>query len=282
MASAENTEGNLPTKIGFPAGMLGEQSLRVDVLASSFGKFAIIDKPADVLFDSYLGAPKQKSMMQAMRMQEGKGEFQRLGVESPYCINAIDFEFSGASMFAMNKNIANDMRNAMWSGFFEFEFLLLTRAYRKDETEFEVDLPILMHEERPVWIVSHRFGKKAKTKFKLVASAGDYQVWSARANTVRGHQIRVHAAEAGLDIVGEWIYSKTPYVFLSKLKGEYKLAKDSQEKALYPHLAVHLKSLKFNGKDFGDDSIGDVCAVAKLPKGFSVMLKKIGFEKLDF
>ena len=279
---SENTELNLPKKIGFPASLLGEESLRVDVLSASYGKFPIIDKPADVLFDSYLGAPKQKSVMLAMRAQEGKGEFQRLGVESPYCINALDFEYSGASMFAMNKEIANDMRNAMWSGFFEFEFILLTRAYRKDETEFEIDLPILMHEERPVWIVSHRFGKKAKTSFKLVATAGDYQVWSARANTVRPHQIRLHAAEAGLDVVGEWIYSKTPYVFLSKLKGEYKLGKDSQEKALYPHLAIHLKSIKFSGSAFADSSVGDVCAVAKLPKGFSVMLKKIGFEQTEF
>ena len=139
-----------------------------------------------------------------------------------------------------------------------------------------------MHEQRPVWLVSHRFGKKAKTSFTLLASGGDFQLWSAKANTVRPHQIRLHAAEAGLDVVGEWIYSKTPYVFLSKLKGEYKLSKDSQEKALYPHLAIHLSSVKFNGKDFGRDDVGEVFAKSPLPKGFSVMLKKLGFERTDF
>ncbi len=271
---------NLPSKIGFPESVLLDAPVRVDVLVASKGKFAIINKPADVLFDSYLGAPKERTMMLAMRQQQGKGELERLGVEAPFAINQLDFEYSGASIFAMNKDVANDMRNAMWSGFFEFEFYVLTRAHRKNEEFFEVDLPILMHEERPVWIVSHRFGKKAKTSFKLLASSGDYQLWSAKANTVRPHQIRVHAAEVGLDIIGEWIYSKTPYIFLSKLKGEYKLGKDAQEKALYPHLAVHLASVKFNGKDFGFEDIGEVHAKAPLPKGFKALLKKLTFSEI--
>ncbi len=268
----------LPTKIGFPEGVLLDSPIRVDVISASKGKFAVINKPADVLFDSYLGAPKARTMMLAMRQQQGKGELERLGVEAPFAINQLDYEYSGASIFAMNKDIANNMRNAMWSGFFEFEFFILTRAHRKNEESFEVDLPILMHEQRPVWIVSHRFGKKAKTSFKLLSSSGDFQLWSAKTNTVRPHQIRLHAAEVGLDVIGEWIYSKTPYVFLSKLKGEYKLGKDAQEKALYPHLAVHLAFVKFSGKDFGLDDVGDVYAKASLPKGFSVTLKKLGLE----
>ncbi len=271
----------IPTKIGFPAGLLSDFPIRVDVLVAQKGAFAIVDKPADILFDSYLGAPKMQTMMLAMRQQQGKGELSRLGIAAPFAINQLDFEYSGAAVLAMDKDIANAMRNAMWSGFFEFEFLLLTRAYRKNQESFEVDLPILMHEQRPVWIVSHRFGKKAKTSFKLVASGGDFQLWSATANTVRPHQIRLHAAEAGLDVVGEWIYSKTPYVFLSKLKSEYKLGKDLQEKALYPHLAIHLSSVKFNGKDFGYEDVGEVCAKSHLPKGFCVMLKKLGFSPTE-
>lgn len=277
--SARQSSGALPKRIGFPSGFLVDGPLRVDVAAAQFGKFAVVDKPADVLFDSYLGAPKRTSMMLAMRGQSGKGEFARLGIESPYAVNQIDYEYSGASIMAANKDIATAMRNAMWSGFFTFKFLVLTRAYRKDSTRFDVELPVLMHEERPVWIVSHRFGKKAKTSFELVRSAGDYQLWQATANTVRPHQIRLHAAEAGLDVVGEWIYSKTPYIFLSKLKGEYKLAKDAQERALYPHLAVHLSGVEFDGASFGEPSIGKVSATVALPKGFEVQLRKL--EKLS-
>jgi len=281
--SAQSGGGKLPSKIGFPAGTVAEEPLRMDVLDARFGRFAAISKPADVLFDSYLGAPKARSVMLAMRAQSGKGEFERLGVSSPFAINQIDYEYSGAALFAHDRELATAMRNAMWSGFFEFEFLLLSRACRKDATQFHANLPVLMHEERPVWIVSHRFGKKAATDFSLVASGGDYQLWRATAKTVRPHQIRLHAAEMGLDIVGEWIYSKTPYIFLSKLKsGEYKLGKNELEKALYPHLAVHLSSIKFDGESFGAPEMGKVEIAAPLPKQFAVMLKKIGFEKFDF
>ncbi len=274
----EKLQSKIPSKIGFPEGLLGDAPVRIDVLNGAVGKFAVVDKPADVLFDSYLGAPKVPSVMLALRKQQGKGELERLGMISPYAINQIDFEYSGLALMAMDKDIATNMRNAMWSGRFEFEFLFLSRAYRKNQIEFDVDLPLLMHEERPVWIVSHRFGKKAKTSFKMVADGGDYQLWSAKTNTIRPHQVRVHASEAGLDIVGEWIYSKTPYIFLSKLKGEYKLGKDAQEKALYPHLAVHLASIKFNGADFAEDDIGEVSVKAPLPKGFRVMLKKLSIN----
>ncbi len=276
MSNNNISTSKLPSKIGFPEGTLLETPVRIDVLDAVVGKYLIIDKPADILFDSYLGSPKAKSIMLAMRQQQGKKEFERLGVKSPYAINQIDFEYSGASLMALDKDLSTKMRNAMWSGKFEFEFVFLARAFRKNETKFDVELPILMHEQRPVWIVSHRFGKKAKTSFELISEGENVQLWKARVNTLRPHQIRLHAAEAGLDIIGEWIYTKTPYIFLSKLKGEYKLSKDSQEKALYPHLAVHLSSIKFNGSDFGEDELGEVCINANLPKGFKVMLKKVG------
>lgn len=280
--SVQPSQNSLPEKIGFPAGTVAESPLRLDVVGAQFGKFTAVDKPADVLFDSYLGAPKVPSMMLAMRAQQGKGEFARLGIEAPFAVNQIDYECSGVSILAHNKDIATRMRNAMWSGFFEFEFLILCRACRKDDKSFHADLPILMHEDRPVWIVSHRFGKKALTDFTMAESGADYQLWKARANTVRPHQIRVHAAEMGLDIVGEWIYSKTPYVFLSKLKnGAYKIGKNELEKALYPHLAIHLSSVSFNGADFGMPEVGQVSLHARLPKRFAVMLKKLGFEKTD-
>ena len=58
----------------------------------------------------------------------------------------------------------------------EFEYLLLAKNAGQKEESFTVDLPILKHEDRNVWIVSHRFGKKAKTQFQIVETAGQYQL----------------------------------------------------------------------------------------------------------
>lgn len=274
---------SLPDKIGFPEGVLTNTPVRFDVLSAKKGVFAAINKPAGILMDSYLGSPKNKSVMLAMREQKGKKEFQRLGMESPYAINQLDMELSGAALMVDGKKNADNFRNAMWSEKFEFEYLILCRAARSLEGEFTVELPLLMHEDRPVWIVSHRFGKKSKTRFEIVQSAGEYQIWKAKANIVRPHQIRVHAAEAGLKITGENLYSKTPPVYLSKLKEGYRLPKGvEKELPIYKHISVHLKKIRFNGNDVGIPEIGETQILAPLPKSFSACLKKIGFAENSY
>lgn len=50
-------------KIGFPAGVLGEDPIRFDVLADASPSFVAVGKPADILLDSYLGSHKEKSVM---------------------------------------------------------------------------------------------------------------------------------------------------------------------------------------------------------------------------
>ena len=96
-------------KIGFPAGMLGEDPIRFDVLAEASPSFVAIGKPADILLDSYLGSPKEKSVMLAMRETPDKPEFKRLGINSPYAVNQLDFEISGAAIIACDKDTANEV-----------------------------------------------------------------------------------------------------------------------------------------------------------------------------
>ncbi len=164
-------------KIGFPAGVLGEDPIRFDVLADASPSFVAVGKPADILLDSYLGSPKEKSVMLAMRETPDKPEFKRLGINSPYAVNQLDFEISGAAVIACDKDTANEMRNEMWSGTMKFEYLLLAKSAQDSQTSFDVDLPVLMHDERPVWLVSHRFGKKAHTVFERLERVGAYELW---------------------------------------------------------------------------------------------------------
>ena len=252
-------------KIGFPPNTICEDAVRLDVLVTK-ENYAVINKPAKILFDSYLGSPKVKSVILAMRDRPDKPEFQRLAIESPYAVNQVDFEISGASILACDKDTANDMRNAMWSEAMEFEYLLLTKNAGQKEEAFVIDLPILKHEDRNVWIVSHRFGKKAKTEFQIVETAGQYQLWKAKTRSVRPHQIRVHAHEGKLNVVGETIYSKTPLIYLSKLKSDtYKIDRTlEEEKPLYDGIYIHLARI---------DNV-----LAPLPKGFVTTLKRLGFK----
>lgn len=268
------------SRIGFPPDLLIPAPLRVDVLDFKKGLYAVVNKPADILFDSYLGAPKKKSMMQAIRAQKGKPELERLGVDLAYSVNQSDYEVSGAAMFVMNKDLATVLRNAAWSEMFELEYVFLARKSDAPD-KFHVDLPMLMHEERPVWIVSHRFGKKANTSFERILSFRDYEIWRAKTKSARPHQVRLHAAESGLKILGENIYSRAGNVYLSSLKGEYVLPRGADcETPLYPHLALHASAIKMR-ENPELAQVGSIDARAPLPQKFCVMLKRIGFENLE-
>ncbi len=263
-------------KIGFPPNVLSEDAVRFDVLAYDGKSYIALNKPARILMDSYLGAPKVKSVMLAMRERPDKPEFKKLAMSSPYAVNQLDFEISGVSLIARDKDVAAEMRNAMWSEQMEFEYLLLTKSGGAKEEAFTIDLPVLKHEDRNVWIVSHRFGKKARTDFKIIETVGQYQLWSAKTRVARPHQIRLHAHEAKLNVLGEWLYSRTPPIFLSDLKQDhYKVDRSlEEERALYPHIHVHLSSIKFLEGNFAD--IKEI--KAKLPKGFATTIKRLGFK----
>lgn len=178
-SSADAAPEKLPEKIGFPQGTLFERPVRLDVLAVKKGLFAALNKPADVLFEPYAGAPQipakgancnpdqLSSVIAAMRKQAGKPELERLGMKSPFCALQCDFEISGACVAACDKPAAAALRNAAGSGYVSFEFIFLARRAPDLPEKFEADLPMVKNENRPVWAVSHRYGRKSKTVFEL-------------------------------------------------------------------------------------------------------------------
>lgn len=253
------------TKIGFPPNTLCAEAVRLDVIETGDGYFAV-NKPAGVLLEAYPAAPKTKSLVAAIRENLKKPEFARLSIASPYSVNQLDFETSGAAIIACGKDSAARLRNAMWSGEMFFEYLVLARGGSDKGDDFSVDLPLLKHERRDLWIVSHRFGKKAQTHFKKIAESRGFTLWRARAAFARPHQIRAHAKEAGLRVAGENVYSRTSPVYMSEIKREqYKLDRSlERELPLYPHICIHLENA--NG------------ARAPLPKGFAAALKRLGLS----
>lgn len=278
----------LPEKIGFPPGTLFDRPARLDVLAAKRGLFAAVNKPADVLFEPYAGSPQipakgmeeagqLSGVVAAIRRQAGKPELRRLGMDSPFCALQCDFEVSGACVAACGKPSAAALRNAAGSGYVSFEFIFLARRAPDIPEKFEADLPIVKNENRPVWTVSHRYGRKSKTVFELVENLRDFQLWRARACAPRPHQIRLHAAEKGLKIIGENVYSRGGQIFTSQFRGDYKLKRGEEfERPIYPHLFLHLEKISFDGAAFGSPEFDRNEIFAPIPKNFALALRKCG------
>ena len=253
-------------KLGFPPGILSEKPLRLDVLGFQKGAYAALNKPAGIYLEADGIAQNPPTIIAGIKAQAGKAELERLGIETPYSVYVLDPEISGAALIASNKEAAANLRNAFGSGQFEFEFEFLSeRPYGRVEEVAE--LPILRHESKPRAIVSHRFGKKCRTSFALKEDLGDWQLWSAKTDFLRWHQIRIHAAESGLRMVGDDTYVRVRKIFLSRLKhGRYK---GEETAPIYGSLALHLKKISF---PFGGEKIE---IEAPAPKGYEVQLKKI-------
>ena len=89
--------------------------------------------------------------------------------------------------------------------------------------------------------ISHKTGKKACTHFRFLGAYGYYELWEATASFMRPHQIRYHAADQGLVIVGEYLYGEELPLLLSQFKRKY-TGRD-RERPLYEGLYLHMTLL---------------------------------------
>lgn len=267
----------LPDMIGFAPSELTDRALRLPVVAAEKNKWVIISKPADVLFEAYTGVFREKSIISAIRSRLGKGEFERLGISTPFAVNQIDVEFSGGAMLAMNKDSCTDLRNSYGSDMFNFEYLLLCKKNSERSFEaFDVDLPMYFPEGSVAWTVSHRRGKKAFTSFEPIEDVGEWQLWKSSTKMPRPHQIRLHAFERGLLIAGESLYAQVDSPrpnYRDKSKKPIHAAKDK----IPPYIdgmGGHL--CRIECMHFGID------AKIALPDKWKVALKKLGFTYTFF
>lgn len=135
-------------------------------------------------------------------------------------------------------------------------------------SDTEVNQPILKQEDG-IAKISKREGRPAVTYFTTVKSYRQHTLVSCRPITGRMHQIRVHLAYLGAPITGDELYGGRPF-FLSQVKRNFNLKKETEEQPLVKRMALHAFSLEFT------DLTGDTRHVeAPYPKDFQVLIKQL-------
>ena len=84
------------------------------------------------------------------------------------------------------------------------------------------------------------------------------------------HQIRIHLANLGASISGDAYYGGRPF-FLSSVKRNYNLKKDTDEQPLIKRHALHAYELTFLSLE--DEKI---TVKADYPKDFRVLVEQLG------
>ena len=181
--------------------------MRVPILFDC-AEFLTVDKPANA---------NCSALIDRMRSAVANGKFAYLAVESPKEIFPLDDEISGVFFIAKTKESAAKLRNLYGSQTFKFTFEFLTfPSGIGNGISLPCDLPIGKHRTADRMVISSRTGKKAHTEFVFVGNVGTCEHWTAHCPFLRPHQVRIHAHEFGLHLVGEKLYSESKSLNLTK------------------------------------------------------------------
>jgi 23S rRNA-/tRNA-specific pseudouridylate synthase len=196
--------------------LLGTVAWRLPVLAAQNGIVAL-GKPSGIAWGSESG---ERNVVGALRRQlaEGKPELLALGLQNPVSAWPLDAATAGIGILASRGACHERWRNAFGSEQFCFRFEFLAEEATPNVPDvFECTLPIAQHLSEPRALISHSTGKKSRTIFRRISRVGRWSWWEASAHYLRQDQVRLHAAECQLRIVGETSYPGAPSILLEQL-----------------------------------------------------------------
>lgn len=165
-----------------------------------------------------------------------------------HLINRLDRETSGLIIFCLCNDLARYLRK-MWE---EKKVKKLYYCIVHGEADFDrflCDGPLGNDESSPIYIKDRVCddGKASKTEFSLVHSfevAGEaFSLVSAKPETGRKHQIRIHLSHLGHPIVGDKIYGLDEEIYLRFIAGD--LTEEDDRKLVMTTHALHAASLQF-------------------------------------
>jgi tRNA pseudouridine32 synthase/23S rRNA pseudouridine746 synthase len=174
--------------------MLEDRVLYVDAEA------IVIDKPAGLPVDT----PRDGGDSVVARAHELKLGFQR----EPVAMHRLDRDTSGCLLLGRNPKARARFQQAFESGVVEKTYLAVLAGV-PEGSEGLIDLPLAkVSSAAEGWrMVPDDQGKRAQTRWKLVAEKDGQSLVEFRPLSGRTHQIRVHAARGlGAPVAGDPVY----------------------------------------------------------------------------
>jgi RluA family pseudouridine synthase len=218
------------------------------------------DKPAGLL-----SAPDRWDKTEAHLVRLAQ---ERYGSEA-FNVHRLDFETTGVILFAKTRGALTAAARQFAEGKAVKRYLALARGTPEKE-EMVVDRPIASDPVRPGRMrASHRYGRPAVTRLRLLERFRGYSLVEAFPLTGRTHQVRVHLSLVGAPVLADPLYGNGQPLLLSKLKAGYKFKEGREERPLLARVGLHAESLRLAHPVTGRE----LAIAAPLPKDFEVSLR---------
>lgn len=254
--------------VGFPPPLLGPDPQRLAILQDT-ADWIVLHKPHGVGTREHpwdLDVPDLDTALN-QQLQAGKPELLRLGASLFGSVYYLEPIIPGIALFAKNRDALSELRNRFGSGEGSFRFRFVAGRAPGGETDLMADAPLLPHRIKPKMIPSTGKGKKCQTSFSQLACSGEWAFWEARAGFIRPHQVRAHAAVAGIPVMGDALYAGPTLPTLAELSPRKKRA------ALAAKPAYQGVPIRLCGID-----LGEVRVQSDPDKRTELFLKRLGLS----
>ena len=231
-----------------------------------------LDKPAGLLTTPDPLAAEQPSLMQLLHagIAAAKPWAQERQLSFLSHVHRVDPETSGVLLLAKSKSALATLTDLFGTEKPLRRHQVLVRG-TPAEAKFEVDAPLAPHPLKAgAMRVDKDSGKKSKTRFEVLEDfpLHGFALLQCEPITSRPHQIRVHLRHAGLTVVGDELYGGK-FLWLSRLKRDYRLKPGREERPLIGRTALHASELSLPHPVTNET----IRIKSELPKDFRVGLK---------
>ncbi len=205
-----------------------------------------LDKPAGLPTSPDPANPDRPDLMKLLHaaIAEKKPWARERNLDYLGHAHTLDAGTSGVILLAKNKDVFIALANLFSSQKVAEKYIALVHG-EPLENKFEVDAKIAPHPVKAgLMRVDSKDGKQSQTKFEVLENFSRFGCALLKCEPLlnRTHQIRVHASHVNLKIVGDELYGGK-FLWLSRLKKDYRLKPGREERALIPRVALHAEEL---------------------------------------